>query len=154
MAKSNSRSDLLLQDFAERHQSDIAHYFPIIFIDGNKNKDKIWKEILIECSRVRKQPIHIFDNADDCSNFVMTQLWEDKNAKCFAIVSDQLANEIVPDIVHCEQIVEIIIIDNNLSTQQERESMKTYPKVCEQIKILEDMHIFMLFNLILGEVQH
>jgi hypothetical protein len=131
MAKSNSGSDLA-QNFVETHEYFIGRQHPIFIVNGDKDKNKIFEQqIFIEYSRVSKRPIHIFHNVDDCYNFVMEQLYADKYAKCFVIVSDQLANEIIPEIVNCEQIEEIMIIDNNLLTQQEKELMKIHSKVRE-----------------------
>lgn len=135
MAKSNSADDLL-SDLVAKHYTSLKHQHPIIIVNGEKDKNTILESIFVEYARVSKRPVHIFNNVMDCRDFVENQLYDDLYAKCVVIVTDQLAYELIPDIVYCEQIKEIIILNNQPPSEQDRESMKEYSKVREWSRFL------------------
>lgn len=135
MAKSNSADDLL-SDLVAKHYTSLKYQHPIIIVNGEKDKNTILESIFVEYARVSKRPVHIFNNVMDCCDFVENQLYDDLYAKCVVIVTDQLAYELIPDIVYCEQIKEIIILNNQPPSEQDRESMKEYSKVREWSRFL------------------
>lgn len=130
MAESNLGSTLT-KDLGKMHLTALACQHPIIIVNGDKDKNKIFEEMLAQYSGASKRPVHVFSSADDLCNFVENELYFDEYAKCVVIATDQLAYDIIPDIVHCKQIEEIIILDNHQPSQQDRESMKAYSKVRE-----------------------
>ncbi|CAF3645834.1 unnamed protein product [Rotaria sp. Silwood1] len=130
MAESNVEHDSK-EDFVEKGRTDVGHQYPIIILDDNKDKKKIYEQVFAEYSRFIKRPIYIFDNANECYNFVTTELCGNTHTKVLVLVRDQLINNIIHKIVRFDQIQKIIILNDNPPSEEERKSMKPYSKVRE-----------------------
>ncbi|CAF1652373.1 unnamed protein product [Rotaria sp. Silwood1] len=130
MAESNVEHNLK-EDFVEKCRTDVGHQHPIIILDDRKDKKKIYEQVYAEYSRISKRPAHIFDNADECYDFVTTELCNNIHTKALVLVRDKLINDIIKDIVSSDQIHNIIILNDNPPSKEERESMKNYSKVRE-----------------------
>ncbi|CAF1288930.1 unnamed protein product [Adineta steineri] len=127
MVESNAGHNLR-QDLVEKHRNVIGQQHPIIIVNSNKDQNKIFEQSFSEYSRITNRPLYVFDNVDECCDFVYEQASSNEEAKCIVLVQDQFANELIPSIVHAEQIEDIIILNENPPSQQERESMREYTK--------------------------
>ncbi|CAF1339798.1 unnamed protein product [Adineta steineri] len=133
MVESNAGHNLR-QDLVEKHRNVIGQQHPIIIVNSNKDQNKIFEQSFSEYSRITNRPLYVFDNVDECCDFVYEQASSNEEAKCIVLVQDQFANELIPSIVHAEQIEDIIILNENPPSQQKRESMREYTKVRESMK--------------------
>lgn len=136
MAESNVKQQDTIEHLLALHFIGLAQEFQYTTIIVSHDKDRIntLKQILTDEDHTVNNPVHLFDNSEDCEHFVEGELWENKNAKCSVLISKQFANELIPYISFSDQIKEIHILDEISMSQEEKESLKQYSKVCRQIK--------------------
>jgi hypothetical protein len=73
--------------------------------------------------------MHVFDDDEQCSNFVCEKVAEDPNVKFIVFVGGRLVRDLVSSIHFCSQVKTIFILNKPPFDEEERELMKTCPKV-------------------------
>jgi hypothetical protein len=133
MAESNipTYSSSILVRLAETQRDSIQRVLSknlIIVVHDDDDHLKAFRQIATakpEC--IGK--MHVFDDDEQCSNFVCEKVAEDPDVKFLVVVGGRLVRDLVSSIHFCSQVERIFIVNKPPFDEEEREIMKTWPKV-------------------------
>ena len=133
MAQSNTPENSLAAIIGrtmERQRETIRSKCTIIAVHDNEKIIETFKQIAATDSD-SKRLLHVFDNVDACFDFVLNEVSCKPSVEILIFLGGGLVCDIVTAIHACDQVTKIIIVNKPPFDKEERELMKTYPKVNE-----------------------
>jgi hypothetical protein len=133
MADSNAPTDFssIFVRLAETQKNAIQGILSknfIIIVHDDDDKFKHFQQLSVAESESTTK-LHVFDNDEQCAEFVMEKVSDDPNVKFVVFAGGRLVCDLVSSIRFCDQVQGIYILNEPPFSEEEQEMMKNYPKV-------------------------